>query len=81
MIEDKKNSNSLIVLKSNELSEKKEHVESTEMYVVSKKIKSMQYLSTNNIIRNWSDNVLVIKDENKLNNVIKEIELNEIDDN
>ena len=81
MIEDKKNSNSLIVLKSNELSEKTEHVESTEMYVVSKKIKSMQYLSTNNIIRNWSDNVLVIKDENKLNNVIKEIELNEIDDN
>ena len=78
MIEEKGDENSLIIFKGNELSDNVYHEESTEMYKSSRLIKSMQFISSHRIIRNWNDEILRYDEGEKLTNAVKEIEMKEI---
>jgi len=57
--------NAIILRNNNEIeSDKKVFVEDTEIYRVSRIIKSFQYLTNKNVIRIWSDNLLESNIEN-----------------
>ena len=48
------------------------------MYKSSRLIKSMQFISSHRIIRNWNDEILHYDEGEKLTNAVKEIEIKEI---
>ena len=72
--------NLLIIYKDNRIVKKPKLEKSTEMYKASRLIKSMQFLSSHRIIRNWNDDILHFDEGEKLNEAVKEIEMKEINE-